>query len=351
MVALVQMPCRSGWPSGVYAASVHPTAARRRLRVRHYCGQRKPCDRCYKYASRMSAHHRGFLRCGAFAAGVIVLTALVAADQTPGYIPPRTPDGKPDLNGIWQALNTANYDLQAHSARAAMAMRPGPAGPIPAAGVLPLGAVGAVPAGLWVVEGDEIPYQPGPRPRRSRTPRTGPVRPRDQVLPAGRAARDVHAVPFQIVQNERFILFAYEYASAVRVIHMTDPGPPPIDTWMGQSRRPLGGRHARRRRDGLQRSGVVRSRRELRQRVAARRRAIHAHRPDHMIVRGHDRGPEGVHATVEDQHAALSSRGEERAAARVQVRRVRGGAPLWALAQTAHPIGEQNSNQQFSRHS
>ena len=81
---------------------------------------------------------------GAMAAAVIViwLTAPLAAGQTTGYIPPRTLDGKADLNGIWQALNTANYDLQAHSARAAMALRPGPAGPIPATGVLPLGAVG-----------------------------------------------------------------------------------------------------------------------------------------------------------------------------------------------------------------
>ena len=27
---------------------------------------------------------------------------------------PRTPDGKPNLNGIWQVMNTANYDLEDH---------------------------------------------------------------------------------------------------------------------------------------------------------------------------------------------------------------------------------------------
>src|SRR4051794_22687813 len=62
------------------------------------------------------------------------------------FRPRRTVDGAPDLNGIWQALNSANWDLQAHPAR------PGP--------VVTLGAVGAVPAGMGVVEGNEIPYLP-----------------------------------------------------------------------------------------------------------------------------------------------------------------------------------------------
>lgn len=70
------------------------------------------------------------------------------------------PAGKPDLNGVWQVFNTANYDLEAHAARAAMALRPGPYGPVPAKEVLALGAVGAVPAGLGVVEGGGIPYKP-----------------------------------------------------------------------------------------------------------------------------------------------------------------------------------------------
>src|SRR5215472_9504979 len=75
------------------------------------------------------------------------------------YRVPRGPDGKPDLNGIWQALNEANYDIEAHAARPALALRPGPYGPVPAAPVVSLGAVGAVPPGLGVVEGGEIPYR------------------------------------------------------------------------------------------------------------------------------------------------------------------------------------------------
>jgi len=48
-----------------------------------------------------------------------VTVTMVAGVQTPatGYRGPRTPDGKPNLNGVWQAINTANWDLQAHNAR------------------------------------------------------------------------------------------------------------------------------------------------------------------------------------------------------------------------------------------
>ena len=80
------------------------------------------------------------------AAGIVLLAALMAAAQAPAYRAPRTADGKPNLNGIWQALSTADWDLQGHAAAK---------GPVPS-----LGAVFSVPPGLGVVEGDEIPYLP-----------------------------------------------------------------------------------------------------------------------------------------------------------------------------------------------
>src|ERR1700730_16100365 len=56
------------------------------------------------------------------------LAAMLAIGVVPlagqAYRAPRTSDGKPDLNGIWQALNEANYDLEGHMARPAMALRP-----------------------------------------------------------------------------------------------------------------------------------------------------------------------------------------------------------------------------------
>jgi hypothetical protein len=93
-----------------------------------------------------------------------LIPAIVAIGVIPlhgqSYRAPLGPGGKPDLNGIWQALNEANYDIEGHEGRPALALHLGPYVPVPAAPVLALGSVGAVPPGLGVVEGAEIPYKP-----------------------------------------------------------------------------------------------------------------------------------------------------------------------------------------------
>ena len=107
----------------------------------------------------------------------------------------RALNGKPDLNGLWQAVNTANWDIQAHTAKAALQMRPGPVVPIPAKEVLALGAVGSVPSGAGVVEGDELPYTAeGLKKKQENQAELADARSRDQVLPPRRAARHLHAV-------------------------------------------------------------------------------------------------------------------------------------------------------------
>jgi len=167
---------------------------------------------------------------------VLAVAFMPVAGQAPVYRAPRTASGKPDLNGVWQALNEANYDIQAHTARPAMALRSGPYGPVPAAPVLALGAVGSVPPGLGVVEGDEIPYQPDALAKKMENQENWlTADPEIKCYLPGVPRATYMPYPFQIFQNTNVIFIAYEYAGAVRNIYLKDPGPPPVDSWMGQS--------------------------------------------------------------------------------------------------------------------
>jgi hypothetical protein len=174
------------------------------------------------------------------AAAATILSAgyatLAGQGQTAAYRAPRTPDGHPDLNGIWQAMNEANWDLEAHMAKPALALRKGPYGPVPAGPIVALGAVGSVPPGMGVVEGGEIPYKPEALAKRQEN--------RDNYLTSdpevkcylpGVPRATYMPYPFQIFQSAKAIFIAYEYAGAARNIYLKDPGPAPVDSWMGQS--------------------------------------------------------------------------------------------------------------------
>lgn len=154
----------------------------------------------------------------------VALALLPALCLAQAYEAALTPDGNPDLNGIWQALGTAHWNVEGHSAAA---------GP-----VVELGALGAIPGGLGIVVGGEIPYQPWALKKRDENRRNWlqldpvakcylPGVPRAAYLP----------FPFQIVQTPEHILVAYEFASASRVIYMNRPDfEHPGDAWMGHSR-------------------------------------------------------------------------------------------------------------------
>lgn len=171
--------------------------------------------------SRLSPLEKAVRSGQAVLAALALLPALCLAQA---YEASLTPDGNPDLNGIWQALGTAHWNVEGHSAAA---------GP-----VVELGALGAIPGGLGIVVGGEIPYQPWALKKRDENRRNWlkldpvakcylPGVPRAAYLP----------FPFQIVQTPEHILVAYEFASASRVIYMNRPDfEHPGDAWMGHSR-------------------------------------------------------------------------------------------------------------------
>jgi hypothetical protein len=145
--------------------------------------------------------------------------------QTPTstYRAPRTPDGKPNLNGTWEALNTANWDIQDHVARQ---------GPVTA-----LGASFSVPPGFGVVEGGEIPYRPEALARKKENAANWMTRdPEIKCYMPGVPRATYQGYPFQIVQTPQQILMAYEFANASRIIYMNSKDESPGNFWMGWSR-------------------------------------------------------------------------------------------------------------------
>lgn len=153
-----------------------------------------------------------------------IVAAVLYLATTPVYGQParRMPDGKPNLSGIWQALNTANWDLQQHAARPGL--------------VATLGAVGAEPGGPGVVEGGEIPYLPAAREKKKANfDQRLTADPEVKCFLPGVPRATYMPYPFQIFHSTKAIFFAYEYDGAVRNIYLKDPGPAPADSWMGQS--------------------------------------------------------------------------------------------------------------------
>jgi hypothetical protein len=161
-------------------------------------------------------------------AGVALIVAATAAceglavgsapDQA--YRAPRTPDGAPNIGGIWQANNTANWDLEPHEARM---------GPVVA-----LAAAFSIPGGLGVVEGDEIPYLPAALEKRNQN-RAGWMKldPEIKCFMPGIPRATYMPYPFQIVQSKDNVLFTYEFTSASRVVRMNTQEKSPAPSWMG----------------------------------------------------------------------------------------------------------------------
>jgi hypothetical protein len=167
-----------------------------------------------------------------FAVCAAILGVLPAAAQ-PGYQATRLAGtNHPNLNGLWQSITEANWDIQAHAAQ------PGPP---------QFGALYAEPAGPGIVEGNEIPYQPWAlakkkdnfEKRLTRVNTDGvrlePLDPESKCYMPGVPRANYMPFPFQIVQGDKKIIMAYEFASASRLISMDKADPAPVESYMGWS--------------------------------------------------------------------------------------------------------------------
>jgi len=131
--------------------------------------------------------------------------------------------GKPNFNGVWQAMGTAYWNLEDHSASGLNQF-------------WQLGAIAAIPAGQSVVEGGTIPYLPAALKKRQENMAGWPKSdPEAKCYMAGIPRSTYMPYPFQIVQGQKDILFVYEYASSNRIVHMSNHTEAPVDSWMGWS--------------------------------------------------------------------------------------------------------------------
>lgn len=157
--------------------------------------------------------------------------ALVMAGTlfTAGAVSAQQPDrpariaGHPNFNGIWQALNSANWNLEAHSAEGLKDF-------------WQLGAIGSIPAGQSVVRGGTIPYLPQALAKRTENRSKWPASDNEaKCYMLGIPRYTYHNFPFQIFQGTGDLLMSYPFAAGNRIIHMNDKTDAPVDSWMGKS--------------------------------------------------------------------------------------------------------------------
>lgn len=161
-----------------------------------------------------------------FLAAIIALLLFSAYAGAQERDRPARISGKPNLNGIWQAANSAHWNLEAHSAE-------------PLDEFWQLGAIAAIPAGQSVVVGGEIPYLPEALAKRDENREGWPASdPEANCFMPGLPRATYMPYPFQIVQGEGdFITFSYTFANANRPVYMNedDHEIAPVDLWMGRS--------------------------------------------------------------------------------------------------------------------
>jgi len=167
--------------------------------------------------------HRGNRWLRALTTASVIVLVVSAAGAQPQQDRPARMGGRPNFNGIWQALNTAYWNLESHSAEALNEFGQ-------------LGAIAAIPAGRSVVRDGTIPYRPEALAKRNENRAKWPAEdPEAKCYMLGVPRVTYHNMPFQIFQADGDLLFVYPFAAAHRVIHMADHSELPVDAWMGKS--------------------------------------------------------------------------------------------------------------------
>jgi hypothetical protein len=171
---------------------------------------------------------------------ILMMAALATVSLAPVFAQSAAPAriaGKPNFNGIWEANNSANWDLQTHEPRP-MVGQPGllPGSEVLAAPVLALGSMGWVPGGLGVVEGEEIPYLPWAAARKKENLANWIDRdPELKCFQPGIPRAMYMPYPFQIIQSSTKVMMVFEFANAQRTIHLNKMDEYPNVAFMGYS--------------------------------------------------------------------------------------------------------------------
>lgn len=164
--------------------------------------------------------------------------AQQSAQAGAGAIPRLQGTQQPNLSGVWQALNEANWDLEPHGMKTAWTTHPGvpSGGPVPNAPVLAWGATAAVPGSLGVVVGGEIPYKPEALEKRKDNLAHAIERdPEVKCLLPGVPRATYLPVPFQVTQSHTKLMMQYGFSNAGRTVHLDEVDDPGIESWMGHS--------------------------------------------------------------------------------------------------------------------
>jgi len=162
------------------------------------------------------------------------------SDLTRGRLPQRVAriDGHPNLAGVWQAANEANWDIEAHGALPAPITQVGvhPLALVPAAPFVALGAVASVPGSIGVVEGGAIPYQDWARAQQKDNKEHWLERDPEVACFLAGIPRSMYLFhPFEIFQGGNKVEMVFQYSSSGRTINLDKVDPLPDDTYNGFS--------------------------------------------------------------------------------------------------------------------